>query len=137
MKIFPREAYLPPKNKWEWNCPFCDLNEELIIWRWKYFCIRHNKFPYLWIKEHLLVTPIRHVSETKNLTKEEFWEFVEIEEFMQEFYWNNRYFSFIRQFWAMKSINHLHYHYLPWEILLEEIESCLIKSWFERNTNFD
>lgn len=136
MKIFPRENYIMSFDKWESNCPFCNLEEDLVIWRWKYLCIRHNKYPYLWMKEHLLVIPYRHVCESSNLTKEEFWEFVEVESFMKKFY-KKEYFSFIRQWWNAKSIKHVHYHYLPWEVYPSDVEDFLLRQWFQRNTNFD
>jgi hypothetical protein len=37
--------------------------------------------------------------------------------FMKNWYkWEKNYFSFIRQTEGWRSIEHLHYHYLPWKI---------------------
>lgn len=136
MKIFPRNLYKMPADKWESNCPFCNLDEDNIIWKWKYFYIQHNRYPYLWSKEHLMAIPYRHVCETSLLTNEEFSEFREIEKFMKEFFWDKKYLSLIRQSWLAKSINHLHYHYLPGEMYAEDIEEILFRRWVEKNTNF-
>jgi len=120
-----------PKDKWESECPFCDRNQhkEYIIWEWKYFKIIHNKFPYWELKNHLLVIPIRCVSHTSNLSSEEYWEFPKIHDFMKKYYWEESYFSFIRERWTAKSIHHLHYHFLPGEIYDIPLEEMLKKQW--------
>lgn len=51
---------------------------------------------------------------------------------MSEFYGEQKYFSFIRQTWDAKSLHHLHYHYLPWEVWEDSIEDMLSKQGFSR-----
>lgn len=110
------------------DCPFCKKSTEekkLILWEWKYWKIIHNKYPYNWLKNHLLVVPYKHKEHTKDLSKTEFWELKEIEVFMKKYYGEKNYFSFIRQSNWWKSIKHLHYHYLPGIIYSNYIEKAL------------
>lgn len=138
MKLFKRSAWnqIQPEDKGEKSCIFCDFNsdeqKEIILWRGKYFYILHNKFPYLWLDSHLLAVPYRHVCHTSEMTKEEFYELKDVESFMKIFYGDKKYFSFIRQSWEAKSLHHLHYHYLPWEMWETSIENMLLTQWIER-----
>lgn len=138
MKLFKRSVWnqIKPEDKWETACVFCDVvsewEKELIIWRGNFFYIKHNKFPYLWLSNHLLVIPYRHVEHTKDLSVEEFQEFKEVEKFMFEYFGWEKYFSFIRQSGEAKSLHHLHYHYLPGEMLETAIENMLLTQWIER-----
>ena len=97
------------------NCPFCTkLDKGKIIFESKYWFVIHNDYPYYDDKNWLMAIPKRHVEFTCNLIKEEFWDFVNIENFMNSFYKDKEYFSFIRQSKSNKSVEHLHYHYLIW-----------------------
>ena len=97
------------------NCPFCTkLDKNKIIFETKYWFVMHNKYPYFDDKTNLMAIPKRHVEFTYNLTKEEFWDFVNIEKFMKDFYKEKEYFSFIRQSKSNKSVEYLHYHYILW-----------------------
>lgn len=134
-KLFPRWDWykIRPEDLGESNCVFCDLETEkkdLILWIWKYFHIRHNKFPYLWLENNLLAIPNRHVVLTSDLTKEEFYELKEVEAFMKDYYCGGDYFSFIRETSAWKSLNHLHYHFLPGRVADADIEKMLKKQWY-------
>lgn len=114
------------------NCPFCILvDKKNIIWKWKYFFIIHNKYPYLWLNTHLLVVPYKHRIMTSELSKKEYWELKEVEKFMENFYSWLDYFSFIRQsnFDDSRSVEHLHYHYLPWKIYPHDVEHFLSKQF--------
>lgn len=131
-KLLAREEWykIKPKDLWEKNCVFCDLEtekEDLIIWEWTYFHIRHNKYPYLWLNNHLLAIPNRHIIHSKDLLDKELLELKKISEFMFNYYnWDN-YFSFLRETSAWKSLNHLHYHFLPWFVIDSDIEDMLKK----------
>jgi diadenosine tetraphosphate (Ap4A) HIT family hydrolase len=118
---------------WKNNCPFCwelsqkEEEKKLIILELQYWKIIHNKFPYANLKNHLLVVPKNHIESTKDLSLEEFWELKKVEEFMSEYYWNQNYFSFIRETNWWKSIKHLHYHFLPWILYSTHLEKSLIR----------
>ena len=107
----------------EKDCPFCNENEnkKYQIYETKYWKIIYNKFPYYWDKEHLMTVPKRHVKFTYDLNNEELIDYKNIEIYMKDYYkWNNNYYSFIRQSIWWRSIEHLHYHYLPWHISYDE-----------------
>ncbi len=137
MKIqFNRENWnkYRPKDWWEKNCPFCDTISEkekiLIIWKWKFFHIRYNKYPYLWLEKHLLAIPNRHITESYNLTQDEQTELITVKKFMRDFFEWQDYFSFLRETNGWKSLNHMHYHFLPGKIFDTDIENMLRKQWF-------
>ena len=117
---------------WKDKCPFCTIidkeEKKLILWQSDLWEIRYNKFPYWWIKKHLLAFPKRHVEFTYKLTKKEFAWLKEVEKFMANFYWNQQYFAFIRESFFWRSIAHLHYHYLPWNIHGSEFAKILKKT---------
>lgn len=110
------------------NCPFCakDLKEtHEILFETSFWIIVFNKFPYFdenWV--NLLVFPKRHLEFTSFLSLEEFADFLNIEKFIKKFYEekNLEYFSFIRQSKSNKSVEHLHYHYLPWKLSAKKID---------------
>ena len=120
MKIHKIEDYIKPENWWEWNCPFCNIEKEYLLWTGKFFSILVNKFSYTWDDRHLLVVPNKHLEHTFDLPAEEFMEFKIIEKFMDD-YFDDSYFSFIREKWKFKSIKHFHYHFLAGEIWEELI----------------
>jgi len=133
MKILPRNTcYKPWPKEWESTCRFCKLDIENIIWRGKYLYIQHNKYPYLGLKNHLLVVPFAHKIFTKELSWEEMIEMIEVEKFMEKFYNSGDYFSFIRQSNSKqsRSVAHLHYHYLPWALNPDILEEALKQQWF-------
>lgn len=110
---------------WEENCPFCIYDDWLTIWKWKYLQIRNNKYPYNWLKNHLLLIPYRHIEHTKELNDNELLEIRKAEEFFSDYYKDSDYFSLIRQTNGGKSIKHVHYHYIPWKIYSNELEKIL------------
>jgi diadenosine tetraphosphate (Ap4A) HIT family hydrolase len=110
---------------WKEECPFCELNDSLIIWKWKYWNIRHNKYPYAWLDKHLLLIPNKHKEHTKELSHKELMEIKIAEQFFSEYYGCENYFSLIRQTNWWKSIKHLHYHYIPWILYSNKLEKIL------------
>jgi len=118
---------------WEKDCPFCKLDEnekKLIIFETKYWEIRYNKYPYWWIKKHILVFPKRHVELTKDLTNEELVDLKNIHKYLYDFYKWEQYFCFLRETFEWRSIKHLHYHYMPWNIYSNQFAEILNKQWY-------
>lgn len=130
MELHSRENYNIPKYSKD-NCPFCRLDEANIIWKGEYFYIQHAKYPYLMLEKHLLVIPYEHIINTCDISKKAFWEFSDIEKFMYDFYAWWDYFSFIRESNSSKSrsVEHLHYHFLPGVINPEDVEYFLSKQF--------
>lgn len=101
------------------NCIFCSKDLEKtnkIIHKTKYWIIMYNKYPYFGEEKHLLVLPKIHKEFSYELSEEIFWDIINVEKFMKDFYWEIEYFSFIRQTFWNRSIAHLHYHYLSWRV---------------------
>lgn len=99
------------------NCPFCnDIdNSHKILFRNNNWIIIYALYPYFDIeKEHIIVVPVRHVEFSYELSKEEFSDYKNVELFLKDYFNWKDYFSFIRQSKSNKSVEHLHYHYLPW-----------------------
>ena len=120
---------------WIKNCPLCTYpndkeDDKLVIYKTKYWIVIHNKYPYGWIKKHLLVFPKRHIELTKDLDDSELLDLKNIHEFLYKFYEWKKYFSFLRETFEWRSIKHLHYHYLPWNIHGSDFEKILNKQWY-------
>ena len=108
---------------WKENCPFCKIEEDekkLLIFESDFWQIRYNKYPYAWIKKHILVIPKRHVEFSKDLSKEELKDLKNIHNFLYNFYSKKEYFCFSRETFEGRSIKHLHYHFFPWNIYSNE-----------------
>ena len=139
MKTLTEEEYkkhkdINLKDLWKHNCPFCNdkYMESSVIWRWKFFYIAFPLCQYLWIKNHLMVIPYKHRKYTYEMSKNEFWELKEVEKFMKDYYKEEDYFSFVRESMWKRSIEHLHYHFLPW-VVNSWISEMLKKQWFPKN----
>jgi len=117
-KYLESNPYLTEKE-----CPFCKLykdEEKLLVTETKHWTIRYNKYPYFWDK-HLMSIPKKHKIYTTELSSEELEDYKNVEQYMKEYYKSeNNYFSFIRQTTWWRSIEHLHYHYLPGHISFDE-----------------
>lgn len=116
MPFFERKIYLD-KNPYttKKNCQFCKMeidDFDLILHKTKYWVIVYNKYPYYWEKENLLVFPIKHSAFTYELKRKEFEDYKNVEIFMKNYFWEENYFSFIRQWTWWRSVEHIHYHYL-------------------------
>jgi len=117
---------------WKEDCPFCDINSQwdCVIWKGKYWYIQHNMYPYLWLKENIMAIPYSHKTFTHELSSEEYAEMSEVQKFVKSFFWDREYFSFIRETLWKRSIEHLHYHYLPWVLRTSRLENILREQGF-------
>ena len=113
-----------PKDKWKSQCPLC-IESELVIWKWKHWFIYYNKYPICGIDKHLMASPINHVIYTKDLTKEQWWEFKDVQDFMKNFFKTWSYFSFIREDLDSRSLEHLHYHFVPGIFKYNHLENII------------
>jgi len=118
MKFENREEYENSKIYFtKETCPFCENNilNEIILFESNFWFVIKPEYPYFNDYEnHLLAIPKRHVEFTFELSEEELKDFLNIEKYMLSFYNWTDYFSFIRQSRWNKSVEHLHYHYIPW-----------------------
>jgi len=117
---------------WKENCILCDYpknkdDKELVLKNFDYWIVIYNKYPYWWTKDHLLAFPKRHIELTKDLNNEELKDLKNVNTFINDYFKNKDYFSFLRETYSGRSIAHLHYHYLPGKIFSEDITNILKK----------
>ncbi len=100
------------------DCPFCDTNtqKEHTIWKWKYWYILHNLAPYSWDHRHIMAVLYDHICFSKDLSFQHLQEMQEIHKVVENFFWNETYFSFTRETMANRSVEHLHIHFLAWKL---------------------
>lgn len=136
MKLLSRDTWYNcnPQDKWAQDCPFCHTensgNKEYIIWKGKHWFICHNKYPILGLENQLMAIPYRHIIYSCDLNDDERIEFWEVEKFMKDFYDIPNYFMFIREGLEGRSLEHIHYHFVPGRIPYEDIASMLQKQGF-------
>lgn len=135
-KPISRQEY--HKLKWKWiiwkdNCPFCDLRDNNInhtIWVWKYWHIINNISSYSWDYRHIMAVPNDHIIYSKDLTINHYSElkivYNEVEKYLK---WEN-YFSFTRESLANRSVEHLHIHFLVWELQWKFLRKMLELQWY-------
>ncbi len=116
-----REEYYQIKktdytDMWRSNCPFCAYEtkeqKELILWRWKYWYILKNKFPYTNTGRHLMAVPYKHKKFATELNSEEYLEIQQVQKFVKKYFWEEDYFSFTRETFGNRSLEHYHIQFL-------------------------
>lgn len=132
MKFGNRKIYLENDPYLQKDtCPFCKKNEYYID-ESSYWTILYNKNPYYGHKQNLLVVPKRHITYVDELTDNEILDIKNIEIWMKKYFWDKNYFSFIRNSIHGRSVEHLHYHYLEWDLYhdpnAENKQSFIIKN---------
>ncbi len=120
-------------DMWKSNCPFCDYNsanqKELILWRWKNWYVIKNKFPYTNTGKHLMAIPYQHKCVAWDLSSDEFSDLKEVQEFIKSYFWDSDYFSFVRETFANRSLEHYHLHFLNWKLQWKFIREMLKWQW--------
>lgn len=136
INFWTREEY--HKKIWEDiylkdNCPFCtNIKEQewYIIWKWKYWFIIHNIYPYSWNDKHIMAVPYIHKKYFLELNDDEILDLKNVNKFIKDFFWEDNYFSCLRETIANRSIEHLHYHYIPWKLQWKYLRKMLMDQWF-------
>lgn len=100
------------------DCPFCDEKRDAkyILWKWKFWYVKLNKYPYTWNKYHVMVMPIDHYEFSHEVPSENWQEMPKVDAFLKEYFDGHEYFSFTRESFGNRSIKHLHKHVIYWEI---------------------
>jgi len=136
MKLYSREKWdlEQPQDQWASSCAFClnlsDTKNQYTIWRWKYWLICHNKYPVLGLKNQLMAVPRRHVKMAYQLNNDEMLEYPTVEKFIYDFYKWGPYFTFMRESIQNRSLEHIHYHFLPGKINYKHLEYLLLEQGF-------
>lgn len=134
MELFDRSIWneKAPENLGKDNCPLCNrkIEREYILWEWKHWYIKHNIFPYLGIKKHVMAIPIEHITVSSDISKDAYSEMSEVQKFIKNFFWKEDYFSFTRETFANRSLEHLHIHFLPGRIQGKSVREMLKNQGF-------
>ena len=135
VNIWTRSEYHNKKWKdiyWEEDCPFCQPKDQKwhTCWEGKYWYILHNLYPYSWNDRHLMAVPYKHKKVFLELDDTEILELREIHEFVKNFYWEQNYFSCLRETMANRSVEHLHIHFIPWKLQGKYLRKMLMDQWF-------
>lgn len=92
VNFWTREKYHEIKWKkvyWKDNCPFCTNIKEQewhIIWKWKYWFLIHNLYPYSWNNKHLMAVPYTHKKYYLELSDEEILDLKNVNIFIKDFF---------------------------------------------------
>ncbi len=99
------------------DCPFCNLKEEYLLEKGKYFSVIMARAPY--IQDHLLIVPNRHLVYLKEMTKNELSSLMNmLNKWTKKLEKIHKEINILLRDWvangiAWKSINHLHFHLIP------------------------
>lgn len=99
------------------ECPFCDIKEDYILEKWKYFTVLLARAPY--IHDHVLIVPNRHFVRLWEMTAAESKSLIiMIEKWTKNLEKIHREVNILLRdgvangiIW--KSIDHLHFHLVP------------------------
>ena len=101
----------------KWECPFCNMDKDYIIEKWKHFSVILARAPY--IKDHLLIIPNRHLVRLWEITPDEWWTLVPmIEKRTKKLEKIHGEVNLLLRDWVAnwvlwKSVDHLHFHLVP------------------------
>ncbi len=117
------------------ECPFCDINRDYVVEKWKYFTVLLARAPY--IHDHVLIVPNRHLVRLSEITPKEWWDLVlMIEKWMIKMETIHSEVNLLLRDgvanWKVgKSIDHLHFHIVP------DIPVYSTNSWWNRELYTD
>lgn len=117
------------------DCPFCDIKDEYILEKWKYFTVIVARAPYF--HDHLLVVPNRHLIRLWEMTSEESKSLIlmiekwtkKLEEIHTEV--NILLRDGVANWISWKSVDHLHFHLIP------DCQVYSSNSWWDRKIYSD
>lgn len=134
MKFLTEQEYKKdrPLDKWVSVCPFCEehLNTDYSVRSnadWNIVRpVKPSWWPDRW-KWHLMLLPRNHHISEITLSPDERFSRAEAELRLEGYFWDLwiDYICFVRLTDPIKSIQHLHYHYIWWNIRYTDINSSL------------
>lgn len=77
-----------------------------------------------------MAIPIKHIKLSHEIPSEVMSEYPEVLKFIHDFFLWKKYFSFMRESVESRSLEHLHYHFLPGKVGYNDIEYFLKKQGF-------
>ena len=135
--IWNRQEYkkkLQSKEMWNdpHNCPFCNIQNKPheIVWEWEYWFIIYNIFPYSGNDQHIMAIPKSHIVFSSDISADMWCEFPKVQSIIKDFYAGNEYFSFTRETFSWRSLEHYHMHFLPGTMKWKFLRKMLELQWF-------
>ena len=84
-----------------------------------------------------MAAPKKHFILAKDMPKEVFADYKNVEIFVADFYKDQNYFTFMRESLRSRSIEHLHYHFLPGQLFYKHLENMLLEQGFQNQFDLD
>jgi diadenosine tetraphosphate (Ap4A) HIT family hydrolase len=139
MKLYSRKVWENSQQKYNstHDCIFCTEKSDYYIDETLHWRIIHNKFPILGMKEHIMAIPKKHYTLAKDIPDEVFLDYRNVEKFVSNFYGNINYFTFMRETISGRSIEHIHYHFLPGMLYYNSLEKMLEEQGFTNQLDSD
>ena len=134
MELYSRQIWedTQPSDLWRNNCPFCEenLDFDYVMHETKHWRVIHNKFPILWLKKHIMAIPKVHITAAWEIPAEVMSDYPLVEKFVCDFFNWESYFTFMRESIQNRSLEHIHYHFVPWKINYNHLEYILLEQGF-------
>lgn len=132
MKLQSRNIWdkVQPEDLGKSSCPFCMDKSEYLIYETEYWKVLHNKYPVLWLKTQLMAIPKAHFKYAHEIPAEVMAEYPKVEKFIYDFYQGWSYFTFMRESIQNRSLEHIHYHFLPGKMNYRHLEYILLDQGF-------
>ncbi len=117
------------------ECPFCGINKDYIVEKWKHFTVLLSRAPYT--RDHIMIVPNRHLIRMWEITQDERWTLVPlIEKWMRKVESIHGEANLLLRDWVArwklwKSIDHLHFHIVP------DVPIYSTNSWWNREIYTD
>jgi len=117
---------------WKEDCPFCDVDWQKwhTLWQGEYWYILHNIYPYSGNELHIMAVPYEHKIYSTELNEAELKELQIVYKKVKEFFWEENYFSCVRESMINRSVEHYHIHFIPWRLQGKYLRKMLERQGF-------
>jgi diadenosine tetraphosphate (Ap4A) HIT family hydrolase len=117
------------------DCPLCremqQKQSHIVIWQSDSWALLYNRYPYVRDGKHVMLIPKRHIQYARDLTPEECQDLSEAYAYIDSFYGEEEYFSFTRETFGLRSVEHLHTHYISGVLPQKAIIETLVAQGYE------
>jgi diadenosine tetraphosphate (Ap4A) HIT family hydrolase len=134
MKIYHRDIWeqIQPPDLGANGCVFCEpwLEKDYVIFETEHWRVMNNKYPILGLLEHIMAVPKKHIKLAYEIPTEVMAEYPKVEKFVSDFFEWKSYFTFMRESLQNRSLEHIHYHFLPGKMNYKHLEYILLEQGF-------
>jgi len=90
----------------------------------------HNIYPYSGNELHIMAVPYEHKIYSTELNEAELKELQIVYKKVKEFFWEENYFSCVRESMINRSVEHYHIHFIPWRLQGKYLRKMLERQGF-------